>query len=216
MKRVLFAIGTLAASTSVLADGAFEGPWVGAGMGFRGTNTELTDNTDGVDINGIGKTSIYGVVQGGYGWKLNSDVGDFNVGPYAQYFIGTVTSNTHIVGSSTANAFSANVKWKNQFQIGFQPGYYLGKDTVVYAKVGYSHVSIELNGANANGQVSNSQSFSGPGAGLGLKTQFAGNWVIFVEAQQIWYSSKDYNVRGASIEVKPTMSMGTFGIGYQF
>src|SRR5271165_5610446 len=110
MKRVLFVIGALTASTSVLADGAFEGPWVGAGMGLRGTNTEIIDNADGVDINGIGKTSIYGVVQGGWGWKLNSDVGDCNVGPYAQYFIGTVTSNSHVLGDPATGVgqFSAN------------------------------------------------------------------------------------------------------------
>jgi opacity protein-like surface antigen len=216
MKRLLLGACVMAASTSVLADAAFEGPWVGAGMGFRGTTTEIT--TPGIDLNGAGKNSIFGTVQGGYGWKLNSDVGDFSVGPYAQYYIGNVTSNTHVLGDPNTGVglFNANIKWKNQFQVGFQPGYYLGKDTVAYAKVGYSHVSLQLNGANANGQVSNSQSFSGPGAGLGLKTQFAGNWIVFVDAQQVWYSSKNYNIRGVNVDVKPTMSQGTFGIGYQF
>jgi opacity protein-like surface antigen len=198
--------GTLAASASALAAGEFDGPWVAAGMGFRGTNTELSGS--GFDFNGIGKTSVYGTILGGYAWKTNwAGVGDFTLGPYAQYLIGNVTSNTAELGVGTFN-----VKWKNQFQIGLQPGYFLTKESVVYLKAGYSHVTVELNGASGAGQISNDQSFSGPGIGLGLKTQFNSNWQVFVDAQQIYFSSKTFG----GVDVKPKMTMATFGIGYQF
>jgi outer membrane immunogenic protein len=200
----------LVASTSALAAGEFEGPWVGVGMGFRGTNTELSG--PGFDIDGIGKTSVYGTILGGYAWKTNlAGVGDFTVGPYAQYMIGNVTSNTAEVGG-----INTSVKWKNQFQIGLQPGYFLTKQSVVYLKAGYSHVTVELNGANAQGQFSNDQGFSGPGIGLGLKTQFDSNWLIFVDAQQVYFKSKNFSAGGAGIDVKPKMTMATFGFGYQF
>jgi opacity protein-like surface antigen len=207
MRPVLLAtlLGSLVAATPVLAAGEFEGPWVGAGMGFRGTNTEISGT--GFNFDGIGKTSVYGTVLGGYAWRT----GDFTLGPYAQYMIGTVTSNTAQVGG-----INTNVKWKNQFQIGLQPGYFLTKESVVYLKAGYSHVTVELNGANAAGQFSNDQGFSGPGIGLGLKTQFESNWIIFVDAQQVYFKSKNFSAGGAGIDVKPKMTMATFGFGYQF
>jgi len=175
-------------------------------MGFRGQNTKLTDNA-GNGIDGIGKNNVYGVIQGGYGMRY----GDFNVGPYAFYLLGTTTTTEH------AGTFQSQVKWKNQWGIGFQPGYFLSKDTVVYLKVGYNGTTLEVNQAGGLAPTnSRSTSFGGPGVGLGLKHQLSTNWVIFVDAQQQYYSTKTLTSGGYSVQVQPKMTMGTFGFGYQF
>jgi hypothetical protein len=208
MKRIVVAIlvSTSAAATSAFAAGSFEGPWVGAGMGFRGQNTKLSDN-QGNEVDGIGKNNVYGVIQGGYGLRY----GDFNVGPYAFYLLGNTESNTISPGG-----FNTFVKWKNQWGIGFQPGYFLSNDTVLYLKVGYNQTTLEVNVSSAAGQASRSDQFSGPGIGLGMKHELANHWVIFVDAQQQYYKSNTYSAGSASVEVKPKMTMGTFGFGYQF
>ncbi|HYB50549.1 MAG TPA: outer membrane beta-barrel protein, partial [Burkholderiaceae bacterium] len=201
--------GALAVSTSVLADAPLEGPWAGIGMGFRSQTNELT-LSNGADIQ-AGKTSVFGMVQGGYAWQLHSDVGDWNVGPYVFYLPGNVNSNTAYPG--TASAYTT---WKNQWGFGLQPGYYLGKETVVYLKVGYNQITGQLNASNAQGQISPSDQFHGVGYGLGLKHQFAGNWLIWVDTYQASFSSKTYTVGTTSVEVKPKQTVGTFGIGYVF
>jgi hypothetical protein len=208
--RIAMFVGTLMGSAQVLAT-SFDGPWFGAGMGFRGQNTEISDNR-GNDINGIGKDSMYGVVQAGWGFVWHTSAGDFNLGPYAFYLLGTTESNTVVPGGLV----SAYVKWKNQWGIGLQPGYFLSKDTVLYLKVGFNQTTGQLNLQNAQGQVSPQDQFSGPGVGLGMKHELGNGVTIFVDAQQQYYRDKTYTAGNSSITIKPKMTMGTFGFGYQF
>jgi hypothetical protein len=215
MKTVLLAtvISGLTASTSVLAAGEFEGPWVGAGMGFRGQNTKVTDNNTGQEVDGLGKNSIFGVLQGGYAWRY----GDWNIGPYGFYLIGTTTSDVVTPNGGFFNGTTSfEMKWKNQWGIGFQPGYYLSDNTVMYLKMSYNRTKAELTVNTPSGSLNPSENFGGPGIGLGMKHELSNNVILWVDAQQQYYSSKTFNVAGSSIEVKPKMTMGMFGIGYQF
>ena len=206
------AVSALATSTSVLAAGEFEGPWVGAGMGFRGQNTKVTDNSSGREVDGLGKNSIFGVLQGGYAFRW----GDFNVGPYGFYLLGQTTSDVVVPGGFLAGTTSFETKWKNQWGIGLQPGYYLSDKTIMYLKMSYNRTKVELVVNTPSGQLNPSENFGGPGIGLGMKHELSNNVILWVDVQQQYYSSKTFNVAGSSIEVKPKMTMGMFGIGYQF
>ena len=215
MKTVLLAtvISGLTASTSVLAAGEFEGPWVGVGMGFRGQNTKVTDNRDGSEIDGVGKNSIFGMLQGGYAFRW----GDFNLGPYAFYLLGSTTSDTIVPnGGIFQGTTSFQTKWKNQWGIGLQPGYYLSDNTIIYLKMSYNRTKLELTENTPSGSRNPSENFGGPGIGLGMKHELSNHVILWVDVQQQYYSDKTFNVAGSSIEVKPKMTMGTFGVGYQF
>jgi len=208
--RIATLAGALAVSTSVLADAPLEGPWVGLGMGFRSQTNEVTLN-NGTDIDG-GKTSVFGMIQGGYAWLVHSDVGDWNLGPYAFYMPGSVDSNTFVPGG-VVNVYTT---WKNQWGFGLQPGYYLGKETVVYLKVGFNQITGQINASNASGQISPSDHFSGFGYGLGLKHQFAGPWTVWVDTYQATFKNNTYTYGNETVQIKPKQTVGTFGIGYVF
>lgn len=212
MKSVCIATSlcALAASTSVFAANEFEGPWAGLGMGVRGTVSKISDNA-GNSIDSLGRDSVFGVLQGGWGFKVDTDFGKLNLGPYIFYYLGNVDSDTRTVGG-----INAMTRWKNQWGLGLQPGIFVSKDTVVYLKAGFNSVTVEVNASNPSGQISPSDQFSGPAIGLGMKHQLNSDWVIFVDTWEVFYGSKDYTIGSTSITVRPRMVMGQFGFGYQF
>ena len=208
--RIVTIIGAMLASTSVLAANEFEGPWAGLGLGMRGTVTKISDS-QGNSIDSLGKDSVFGILQGGYGFRWDTSLGAFNLGPYLFYYLGNVDSDTRTIGG-----VNAMTRWKNQWGLGLQPGYFVSRDTLVYLKAGFNQVTLEVNASNASGQISPSDQFSGPAIGLGMKHQFSSDWTIFVDTWEVFYGSKDYTIGSSTITLRPRMVMGQFGFGYQF
>jgi len=205
-------VTAMAVSTSVFAAGAFEGPYMGVGIGPKSQNTKLTD-AQGDEVDGLGKNTFFGKVLGGY--SMNFD--KFNLGANVFYNIGTTTSNV-VTPGGIFNGSSVEVKWKNQFGVEFQPGYYLGDSTLGYLKLSWQHMKAELQINTPSGSANPSDSFNGFGVGIGMKHAMDKNVFLWVDFEQTFFSSKTYStsLSTASIEAKPKQTLGTFGVGYQF
>ena len=68
---------------------------------MRGTVTKITDNV-GNPIDSLGRDSVFGVLQGGWGFKVDTGLGTLNLGPYIFYYLGNVDSHARTVGGINA------------------------------------------------------------------------------------------------------------------
>ena len=112
---------------------------------------------------------------------------------------------------------------KNLWAISLTPGFALDKDRLVYAKVGYTGVTIGASGSSVPGSVGGSSvpyqtvTLSGYNLGLGYKQIITGSLYWLAEANYASFSNKTAtigltnNIAGAS---SGTMSFG--GSGYNF
>lgn len=126
----------------------------------------------------------------------------------------------------TGSAFpQVNISYqvKNLWAISLTPGFALDKDRLVYAKVGYTGVTIGASGSSTPGAVGGSSvpyqtvSLSGYNLGLGYKQIITGSLYWLAEANYASFTNKTAtigltnSIAGASAA---TMSFG--GSGYNF
>jgi opacity protein-like surface antigen len=201
MKKKLVALALLAGSTGVFAQAnPFEGFSAGVGVSSVGASTTLSgaDAVGGDSVN-FGQQSIVPTIEVGYTHGLSKE---FSLG---------ITATYDLADTKAGSANDINVKGKNHYSINLKPGYMVGNSTMAYALVGYHATKGIISG---DGE-SISSNYSGFGAGLGIQTLIDKNIFIKAEFQQITYNTKT-GLAGADINVKPSATVGTIGIGYKF
>lgn len=183
-----FCLALCALSANSFAEGApFTGPSVGASFAYQGSTIAIDT------LDGIGQNSTGVILNASYGIAV-SDVSVFLVG--FDYNLSDIKSGelTSLVSFKLDKAYSISVA----------PGYLINSHSLAYVKLSY-----EAADATAD---TDSRSFKGTGIGFGLRSELNKTTYLNAEIKQVKFDSKIIE----GITAKPTTTIGTIGIGYNF
>jgi opacity protein-like surface antigen len=152
-----------------------------------------------------GNSEFSGGIDLSWGTKI-SETGVLTVGVEADL----IQPDVFNVNAGDGDTLAA--KQKNRYGIYVAPGTVIGRDTLVYGKVGYNSMKGELVGAGVFTDLTRSQSFTGFGYGLGIKTMLTPQAFLKVEVNRLSYSSETIGVW----TVEPSGTVGVIGIGTSF
>ena len=222
----LSAIALLASSTSLMAQSkSFEGASLGisvsaigaeiSGSGTSGNGSASTNSTSG----SIGKIAEIAAIDASYGFAIGPN-GLISVG--ATYTPGKAKagSGTYTDGNSVgAQNGKLSVELKDPYTIYIAPTYVISKDAALYAKVGYSHVDLNVTATDAAALSRKPSDLDGWTYAIGSKTMLTPNLYFGVEA-----SITDYDTISATKTVDTTSNInadvkvvqGVVTLGYKF
>lgn len=220
-------------SGQVLAQGAtkenyFDGIYsqVEVGFGSLTNKTTLASNIAPVSVDSsFGSTNLQSAITIGYSREIVDFVGtDYDINLAANISYNFTNGNS---GNQTYNILGTSVGFntstKNILAFSVEPGYYLSKDSILYAKFGYAQGQTNYQNTLANVNV-NIGTQSGPLFGFGFKHGFNEvhpNIYWGIEAYQINFRAKSTNLNSpilgdTSITSKPTLLFGKIHLGYIF
>ena len=222
----LSAIALLASSNSLMAQSkSFEGASLGisvsaigaeiSGSGTTGNGSATTNSTSG----SIGKVAEIAAIDASYGFAIGPN-GLISVG--ATYTPGKAKagSGRYTDGNSVgAQNGSLNVELKDPYTVYIAPTYVISKDAAIYAKVGYSHVDLNVSATDAANLSKKPSDLDGWTYAIGSKTMLTPNLYLGVEA-----SITDYDTISATKTVDTTSNInadvkvvqGVVTLGYKF
>jgi hypothetical protein len=222
----LSAIALLASSTSLMAQSkSFEGVSLGlsvsaigaeiSGSGTTGTGSATTNSTSG----SIGKVAEIAAIDASYGYAIGTN-GLISIG--ASYTPGKAKagSGTYTDGNSVgAQSGKLNVELKDPYTIYIAPTYVISKDAALYAKIGYSHVDLNVSATDAAALSKKPSDLDGITYAIGSKIMLNPNLYLGVEASITDYDSisatKSVN-EANNITADVKVVQGTVAIGYKF
>jgi opacity protein-like surface antigen len=197
----------LAAMSSASFAGSFDGWFVQGGALFANNKTTITEDTT-ANVNGsYTKSDVVAQIAAGY----SHDFGNFNLAGSISYAADSEAGD-HVVRSTFPFA-TIHFKQKDNLKISVEPGIYLSKEALLYAKVSYAQANLE---ATETGTTPDSQSHTvtGYGYGAGIKYLFTPNLYAVAEIEQTNYAKKAFFTTGSKLE---DSQLGTFvGVGYKF
>jgi opacity protein-like surface antigen len=163
--KLLVAAAATVVASSAMAQSAFEGAYGQLGIGYQSSKGK-----DNVSVNTFDSANGFASAVGlGYNFSVSKD---FLLGIGAEYsFIPTSEANsTYIDEDSTVNE-----KYKNQntYNIFIAPGIVISKDSLAYAKVGYTGTTYKF--------PESKQNLTGYSLGLGYKQIINGGLYGFAE-----------------------------------
>lgn len=232
MKKIILMMSFLV-SGQVLAQGAtkenyFDGIYsqVEVGFGSLTNKTTLASNIAPVSVDSsFGSTNLQSAITIGYSREIVDFVGtDYDINLAANISYNFTNGNS---GNQTYNILGTSVGFntstKNILAFSVEPGYYLSKDSILYAKFGYAQGQTNYQNTLANVNV-NIGTQSGPLFGFGFKHGFNEvhpNIYWGIEAYQINFRAKSTNLNSpilgdTSITSKPTLLFGKIHLGYIF
>jgi hypothetical protein len=225
MKKNLF----VAALLSVVATGgmaqSFEGFYGQVGAGFQSVVPSLSGVTItapsgakyGYNSSIDSTNSLTGTVALGYSFLAAPS---FLVGFGAEYspFSGQSGDIKYTSSTLTPSTINATYKIKESYNFYISPGVVIDKQSVAYAKVGYTGASIDSNG---------STNYTGYSLGLGYKRFVSGNIYAFGEGNYMSYGNKTSNSSGpwggagggtytSSLTSSANVYNFLVGVGYKF
>ncbi len=196
MKKLLVAAAVAGLVGTVNAQSAFEGAYGQLGIGYQ--SSKAKDNVSGSYDSTNGFASTVGL---GYNFSVSKD---FLLGLGAEYsFIPTSEANTTYIND---NGSTGTEKYKNQntYNIFLTPGIVISKDSLAYAKVGYTGTTYKF--------PTSSYNLTGYSFGLGYKQIINGGLYGFAEGNYFSYNDKDIN--GAKLGGNSMNFL--VGVGYKF
>jgi len=225
----LSAIALLASSTSLMAQSkSFEGVSLGlsvsaigaeiSGSGTTGNGSATTNSTSG----SIGKVAEIAAIDASYGYAIGTNglisIGATYTPGKAKAGSGTYTDGNSSVGG-TAQSGKLNVELKDPYTIYIAPTYVISKDAALYAKIGYSHVDLNVSATDAAALSKKPSDLDGITYAIGSKIMLNPNLYLGVEA-----SITDYDAISATKSVDTTSNISadvkvvqaTVAIGYKF
>jgi hypothetical protein len=220
----LSAIALLASSTSLMAQSkSFEGVSLGlsasvVGAEVSGTSASSSPGTRSTS-GSIGKVAEIAAIDASYGYAIGTN-GLISIG--ASYTPGKAKagSGTYTDGNSVgAQNGKLNVELKDPYTIYIAPTYVISKDAALYAKIGYSHVDLNVSATDAAALSKKPSDLDGITYAIGSKIMLNPNLYLGVEA-----SITDYDAISATKTVDTTSNItadvkvvqGTVAIGYKF
>lgn len=234
MKKAVFAVGAALLSGSVMATGAFDGPYVQLGIGGASTETQTTypsvlNNLAGFNTNANSTGgSFVGQILGGYSQSFDI----FNIAANVFYNIGNQDSGSNSYNLTGSNGYlnaNQSFKLKNTWGVSIEPGLYVTEKTLGYLKLSYFNSQLNYNASygarvispsySESGSYNSSSSVNGIGYGIGAKQMFTDNIYGFVEYQYVQYDKwNDSGLFGSgySTSYKPNQNYGWVGVGYKF
>jgi hypothetical protein len=198
IKLLVAAAATIMAS-SAMAQSAFEGAYGQLGIGYQSSKPK----TDSSEESYSSTTGFASVIAAGYNFQVTKD---FLLGIGAEYsFLPTSQANL----TDTDDGMTLTEKYKNQntYNIFLSPGIVISKDSLAYAKVGYTGTSYKN---ESEGITDNLQGYS---LGLGYKQIIRGGLYGFAEGNYFSYNNKTTacgnKLSGNSMNL-------LVGVGYKF
>lgn len=203
----------------------FDGFFGQVGIGFESISPSFSNS--GVNVTGYGyfpyNTSIdssngfTGTVTAGYMIPVTKD---FLFGIGAEYSPLESQSSNYTVGITGLGTAQGSYKKENSYNIFVSPATPIGKDGLLYGKIGYTGASIK----SSLGSSSGSQSYTGYSLGLGYKQFITGGLFGFAEGNYFNYGNKTNTYSGTILGAAYTETMTTtanaynflVGVGYKF
>jgi hypothetical protein len=198
IKLLVAAAATIMAS-SAMAQSAFEGAYGQLGIGYQSSKPKTNSSEESYSST----TGFASVIAAGYNFQVTKD---FLLGIGAEYsFLPTSQANL----TDTDGGVTLTEKYKNQntYNIFLSPGIVISKDSLAYAKVGYTGTSYKN---ESEGITDNLQGYS---LGLGYKQIISGGLYGFAEGNYFSYNNKTTacgnKLSGNSMNL-------LVGVGYKF
>jgi hypothetical protein len=226
----ILAGSSLLISSQSFAQSSFEGAFGQIGIGYANVSPSLS--TTPLTVPGIGSLnpsaspssqgSFTGTVTIGYYASLNKD---YLLGIGAEYSPFALSSGS-VSGSAntpkgTVNG-SGTYQVNNSYNIFLSPALSIQKDSLLYAKVGYTGLSSTSNGPRGSG----TQNYTGYSLGLGYKQIIRGGLYGFGEANYFSYGNQTNTKSGVvtgtaySYSISNTSSLNSYnllvGLGYKY
>ncbi len=195
MKILVAAAATVVAS-SAMAQSAFEGAYGQLGIGYQSSKAKTN-----VPVNFDSTNGFASVVAAGYNFSISKE---FLLGIGAEYsFVPTSEANLSFRDGGT----TVTEKYKNQntYNIFLSPGYAISKDSLAYAKVGYTGTSYKF--------VDSTDNLTGYSLGLGYKQIINGGLYGFAEGNYLSYGNK---TTGSGVKLSGNSMNLLVGVGYKF
>ncbi|MGV0963813.1 MAG: outer membrane protein [Polynucleobacter sp.] len=238
-KKLLAAVVAMIISGSAMAQSAFEGFYGQIGTGYESNQFGDTNITGGYTDYISGNWNAGS--QNANGAPLVLGLGyNFSVAPqwllgvgvdYSAISQSTSTYSSHF--SETGNFSGSKLQASNRVNIFITPGYAIDKDKLIYAKAGYSMVTINQTYPNYYNNVidpsasvnlnygSQSKTVGGYVIGLGYKQMFDYGIYGFAEANYMSYSKASFSsTSDFSYTISSSPSLNSYqalvGIGYKF
>jgi hypothetical protein len=235
MKKIATLILSLLVGSEVYAQGAnkenyFDGIYgqVEVGFGSLTNKTTLAPTAAPLSIDtSFGSTNLQSAITVGYSREIVDFVGtDYDINLAANISYNFTNGNS---GNQTYNILGTSVGFntttKNILAFSVEPGYYLSKDSIIYAKFGYAQGQSNYQNTISSVNV-NIGTQRGPLFGFGFKHGFNEvhpNIYWGIEAYQINFNAKTttFNspaLEGTSVNItsKPTLLFGKLHLGYIF
>lgn len=227
-KKLLVAAALTALAGSAMAQSAFEGAYGQLGIGYETVSPSLSIGNLNISGAGTGSfpyssnisnsNSFAGTVTIGYNFAVTKD---FLLGLGAEY--SPLTGQKANYSASNPDLGAQNGQWnkQNSYNIFISPATPIGKDGLLYGKVGYTGASFK---SQINGGNSNTENLNGYSLGLGYKQFITGGLFGFGEVNYASYGNKTttesdtvsgYNLSQSST-FKANVTNILVGIGYKF
>lgn len=175
-------------------------------------------------------------IDAGYNFGIDSK---YTLGLGLTYYTGATGSGNATLSPVTAGRagppVNLNYQLKNLWAVTLQPGFAVDKDRLVYAKVGYTGVTIGASGSAAPNTLGvggsgssiayQTVNLSGYSLGLGYKQIFSGSWYWMAEANYGSFSNKTATINVQNRTAGNGTATGNFGgagmdflvgVGYRF
>jgi hypothetical protein len=223
-KQLLVAALLTASATGAMAQSkSFEGAFGQIGIGYENVspslnNYQFTSGSTNLPLasSASSTNSFVGTVTIGYMAAIQKD---FLLGLGVEYSplqgeSGNATlSNSNLVPSSISSSF----KKKDSYNIFLSPATPVGKDGLLYGKVGYTGAQLDSGGDKTN--------YTGYSLGLGYKQFISGGFYGFAEGNYFSYGNKSESTTAALQDGTPYTISGKsnanaynllIGVGYKF
>jgi opacity protein-like surface antigen len=229
MKKKLL-VGALfaVAGTGVMAQ-SFEGAYGQIGIGYESVSPSLS--LGNLSVTGTGpfvgnypysssisnSNSFTGAVGLGYYFKVNKD---FLLGIGAEYNPIEGQSANYTASNATLGADTGTWKKQNSYNIFLSPATPVGKDGLLYGKLGFTGASVK----SSMGGDSNTTNLTGYSLGAGYKQFISGGFYGFGEVNYASYGNNTNSQTSTAstyrLSQSSTFSANTFnvmvGVGYKF
>jgi hypothetical protein len=221
MKKILVAATVAGLVGTVNAQSAFEGFYGQVGIGFENITTSDKGGTY-TATNGAQSTlsrtfsnlsSFTGSVGAGY---ISSITNTYTLGIGVEYFPINSQDAGYTFSIPGVTSGTGQSKKENSYNVFLSPGIALNKDSLAYAKIGYSGAQFKNNSTGASATTSN---YNGYSLGLGYKQIINGGLYGFAEGNYFNYGDKTSTAvnNGTSVTKTGVSSYNLLvGVGYKF
>ena len=223
MKSIIAATALVAGSAT--AQSPFEGVYGQIGVGYE--QTKPTHDSGQVVVTGVGSFPLSathstsqgftGVIGAGYMAPISSS---FLLGLGVEYAPLTGSTASHTSSLNGAVIGTGSYQKQSMYNVFLSPATPIGKDGLLYGKVGYSGAAIKY----TLDATSNTYNFTGYSLGIGYKQIISGGLYGFAEGNYFAYGNQTNTTSGSrggfTVQSTATENATAYnllvGLGYRF
>ncbi len=221
MRNKLIFLGAFCLPGFAFSQSAFEGFYGQIGVGYESveasekgsTYTSTGGTTSSLTRSFSDSKGFASSIALGYSMPLSDS---FVLGVGAEYYPLNSQNSGYTYTIPSVTSGTGNWKKKNSYNIFLSPGFVINKDSLAYAKIGYTSADTQN---NITGSSANAETRNGYSLGLGYKQFIDGNLYGFAEANYFDYGDKtSTTVSNGTSTTKTGMTSYNFliGVGYRF